>query len=152
MLWSLLDLASTSLTGILADGVLFNGFFSIDQWEWSDWLRHHGAHASTLDSAVVRGTYDYVFGFEGGDVNRRGVAAGVCTHGLLRLGFTWKGSVFYEMQAGMGDAVFAPLYESLSRQGVKFRFFHRVDHLGLDEERTRVETITVSRQVTLKDT
>ncbi len=152
MIWSLLDLASTSLIGIVADGVLFNGFFSIDNWEWSDWLRYHGAHETTLDSAVVRGTYDYVFGFEKGDVTRPSVAAGTCTHGLLRLGFTWKGAVFYEMQAGMGDSVFAPLYEWLSRQGVKFRFFHRIDNLGLDVNRTRIETLTVSRQVTLKDT
>jgi uncharacterized protein with NAD-binding domain and iron-sulfur cluster len=151
-LWSVLDLASTSLKGIVEDGVLFHGFASIDHWEWSDWLRHHGIHETTLHSAIVRGTYDYVFGFANGDVNHPSVAAGVCTHGLLRLGFTWRGAVFYEMQAGMGDTVFAPLYEYLSRQGVRFRFFHRIDHLGLDANRNRVETITVSRQVNLKDT
>jgi uncharacterized protein with NAD-binding domain and iron-sulfur cluster len=151
LIWSMLDLACTSLKGIVEDGVLFHGFFSIDHWEWSDWLRHHGIHETTLQSAVVRGTYDYVFGFAGGDVKCRSVAAGTCTHGLLRLGFTWRGAVFYEMQAGMGDAVFAPLYECLSRQGVRFRFFHRIDHLGLDTDRKRIETITVSRQVNLKD-
>ena len=35
------------------------------------------------------------------------------------------------MTAGMGDVVFAPLYHALRARGVEFRFFHRVDRLGL---------------------
>jgi uncharacterized protein with NAD-binding domain and iron-sulfur cluster len=35
------------------------------------------------------------------------------------------------MQAGMGDVVFAPLYEVLRRRGVRFRFFHRLENVGI---------------------
>ncbi len=151
MIWAMLDLAVTTVKGILEDGVLFHGFFSIDHWEWMDWLRRHGASETTLKSAVVKGTYDYIFGFENGDANRPSVGAGTCTHGLLRLGFTFKGAVFWEMQAGMGDTVFAPLYQWLSSQGVQFKFFHETEHLGLSADGKNVETIRLVKQVHLRD-
>jgi uncharacterized protein with NAD-binding domain and iron-sulfur cluster len=53
------------------------------------------------------------------------------------------------MAAGMGDIVFAPLYEALSRRGVAFEFFHRVDHLHLSADHTAIETVALGRQVHL---
>ena len=41
----------------------------------------------------------------------------------------YKGSFLWKMTAGMGDIVFAPLYQALRRRGVEFEFFHRVDQL-----------------------
>src|SRR5690606_14148382 len=35
------------------------------------------------------------------------------------------------MNAGMGDVVFAPLYEVLRRRGVRFQFFHKLTKLEL---------------------
>src|SRR5260370_28144647 len=35
------------------------------------------------------------------------------------------------MHAGMGDTVFAPMYESLKKRGVAFRFFHRLERVRL---------------------
>jgi uncharacterized protein with NAD-binding domain and iron-sulfur cluster len=35
------------------------------------------------------------------------------------------------MNAGMGDVVFAPLYEVLRRRGVRFEFFHKLTNIGL---------------------
>ena len=35
------------------------------------------------------------------------------------------------MNAGMGDVVFAPLYQVLRRRGVRFDFFHKLTNLGL---------------------
>ena len=37
----------------------------------------------------------------------------------------------WSMRAGMGDVVFAPLYEALRRRGVRFEFFHRLTNVGL---------------------
>jgi uncharacterized protein with NAD-binding domain and iron-sulfur cluster len=37
----------------------------------------------------------------------------------------------WRMRAGMGDVVFAPLYEALIRRGVRFEFFHRLTNVGL---------------------
>ena len=41
--------------------------------------------------------------------------------------FEYRGAIFWKMAAGMGDVVFAPLYQALRRRGVGFEFFHRVD-------------------------
>src|SRR5215469_8757029 len=40
------------------------------------------------------------------------------------------------MSAGMGDIVFAPLYQVLRRRGVRFEFFHRLRGIGLCPEET----------------
>ena len=44
-----------------------------------------------------------------------GVITSVCAlgamRGMLRMAFTYKGAIFYKMQAGMGDTVFTPLYQ-----------------------------------------
>src|SRR5262249_36183939 len=146
----LMDFAGAHVRGLIADGVIFKGFAAIDDQEWTAWLRKHGASDFTLQSPLVRGTYDYIFGFRQGDVNRPAVGAGTCVRGLMRLGFTSKGAVFWKMQAGMGDTVFAPLYQVLKDRGVKFRFFHRVLGLGLSPDRKSIAAIRMGRQVTLK--
>ena len=42
---------------------------------------------------------------------------------------TFKGSVMWNIQAGMGEAVVAPVYDVLRANGVAFRFFRRVTRL-----------------------
>jgi uncharacterized protein with NAD-binding domain and iron-sulfur cluster len=59
--------------------------------------------------------------------------------------------MFWKMAAGMGDVVFAPLYEGLRRRGVTFEFFHRVDRLKPTRNGKRIEEITMGRQVRLAD-
>ena len=68
-------------------------------------------------------------------------AAGTATSDLLRLAFSYRGSIMYKMQAGMGDTVFTPLYEVLKRRGVRFEFFHDVKRLGLAHDAAMVDTI-----------
>jgi uncharacterized protein with NAD-binding domain and iron-sulfur cluster len=58
--------------------------------------------------------------------------------------FDFKGSLFWRMQAGMGEAVFAPLYEALTRRGVEFRFFRRLDRLVVDGR--SIESVELTRQ------
>jgi uncharacterized protein with NAD-binding domain and iron-sulfur cluster len=149
-LWILLDFFHAVITGVLADGVLWHGFNVLDDYDFREWLERHGASELTLNSAPLRAYYDYFFAYEGGDVGRPAIAAGVALYHLMRLTFTYKTSIFWEMQAGMGDAVIAPIYEVLKRRGVKFAFFHRVENLGLSDDGRRVETIRVARQATPK--
>ena len=63
--------------------------------------------------------------------------------------FDYQGSIFWKMTAGMGDIVFAPLYEALRGRGVEFEFFHRVDHLHPSKDGRRIEAITMGRQARL---
>jgi uncharacterized protein with NAD-binding domain and iron-sulfur cluster len=150
-LWILLDFFHAVISGVLADGVLWHGFSVLDDYDLREWLEKHGASDLTLNSAPLRAYYDYFFAYEGGDVARPKIAAGVALYHLLRLTFTYKTSIFWEMQSGMGDAVAAPIYEVLKKRGVKFAFFHRVESLGLSADKRKVETIRVARQATLKD-
>jgi uncharacterized protein with NAD-binding domain and iron-sulfur cluster len=91
------------------DSDLFSrGFDVLDDREISEWLLHHGAPPDAVDSALFRGCYDYVFGYPGGVTDDRSVGAGTALRGLLRLAFTYKGSLFFKMMAGMGDTIFGP--------------------------------------------
>src|SRR2546421_289609 len=75
--------------------------------------------------------YDLGFSYEDGDPARPRVSAGQALRGLVRAFFTYRGSFFWRMQAGMGDVVFAPFYEALRRRGVRFEFFRRLENVSL---------------------
>jgi len=119
----LVEIVVASIRGIVSDGVLTKGFAAIDDREFLDWLRSHGASDDAVKSPVLIGGYDLAFAFRGGDPARPSMAARVALENAARLFFTYKGAMFWKMQAGMGDVVFAPLYQVLRRRGVSFRFF-----------------------------
>ena len=146
----MLSLGSTTVVGLIEDDVLKLGFEAINGEDWTAWMRRHGATPEALASAPVRGIYDYVFGYEQGRGDRRALEAGTAVHGILRLFFTFKGSLFWEMQAGMGDVVFAPTYEVLKARGVKFEFFSRVERLEADPAGAFVQRIQMRRQAQVK--
>jgi len=144
--WQLADLVVTSLQGMAADGLLDGrGWDRIDHLAYRDWLTRHGASRETLDSPVVRGMQDLTFAYEDGDRTRPRFAAGLGLQLSGRMLFDHKGAVFWRMQAGMGEVVFAPLYQALRRRGVEFRFFSRLTSLGLAGP-DAVGTITLARQ------
>lgn len=147
--WTLLELALAGLRGMIADNVATRGYRSIDHLEFRTWMARHGASERALDSGVVRTLYDIFFAFEGGDLSRPSVAAGATIRGLFQL-FGYRGAVLYKMNAGMGDAVFGPLYEVLRARGVRFRFFHRVKRLRLSKDKRAIETVEVARQARLR--
>ena len=147
---SFVELFTAMLRGMLVDGVLFRGFGVIDHVDMRDWLRHHGASEAAVDSPFVRGAYDLTFAYEDGDLARPTIGAGT---GLLlagRMFLAYRGAMFWKMRAGMGDVVFAPLYEALRRRGVRFEFFHRIDGLHPCADGRRVEAISLARQVALR--
>jgi uncharacterized protein with NAD-binding domain and iron-sulfur cluster len=134
-LWEIADLILAVVNGSLHHRLLFDprGFDAIDDYDCREWLRLHGASEQSTNSAFVRGLYDLAFGYEDGDVTRPRIAAGQALRGALRAFFTYRGSFFWKMQAGMGDVVFAPFYDVLSARGVRFEFFHRLRNISLCE-------------------
>lgn len=126
--WQVADIVLAVLRGSFRFGLATHpeGFDAINDYDWRQWLRLNGAHESSLDSGFMRGIYDLVFAYEEGDVTRPSLAAGVALRGAMRMFFGYRGSLFWKMNAGMGDIVFAPLYEVLRRRGVDFKFFHRL--------------------------
>ena len=146
----LISLSLAFMRGTIADGLFRNGFDAIDNWEISQWLLHYGATEEAVYSAVFRGCYDYVFGYPAGVTDHRSVGAGTAIRGLLRLAFTYKGSLFFKMMAGMGDTIFGPYYQILKHRGVKFKFFNAVTHLALDPTKTFVNRIDMVEQAAVK--
>jgi uncharacterized protein with NAD-binding domain and iron-sulfur cluster len=133
VLWQAIDLSLTSMLGMLRFGLLSDprGFDAINEYDFREWLGINGACADTLNSALLRGIYDLAFAYENGDYDRPRQGAGVGLRGAMRLLFSYRGSMIWKMRAGMGDIVFAPLYEVLKRRGVSFMFFHRLENLRL---------------------
>jgi uncharacterized protein with NAD-binding domain and iron-sulfur cluster len=127
----MLEVWLTVLRGMLADGVFTRGFDVINGEDLRAWLaRHGGDPVLCVNSAPVHAMYAQLFAFEDGDPARPNLEAGTALRWMMRMSFAYRGSVVYRMQAGMGDAVFAPLYQVLARRGVRFAFFHRVEDVS----------------------
>jgi uncharacterized protein with NAD-binding domain and iron-sulfur cluster len=152
-LWLAADLGLTAAIGMLEDGVLLpgKGLQSIDDLDFTAWLRRHGADPESAYCTPVRALYDCCFAFSEGDTERPSFAAGAALGCALRIGLMYRGHLLYEMQAGMGDTVIAPLYEVLAARGVRFAFFQRVRALELNAERTAVARIRFGQQATVRD-
>jgi uncharacterized protein with NAD-binding domain and iron-sulfur cluster len=140
-----IDLGIASVRGMLESGLVFTrDWFSQDTLDFRAWLKKYGAHDISVNSAYIQGMYD--LGFSGPGQ----VGAGTALNGILRMCWTYKGSVMWKMQAGMGDTIFAPLYLVLKRRGVRFEFFQRVDELQLSPDKQRISKIVIGQQMTLK--
>src|SRR5437870_7518153 len=146
--YELVELVAASLAGVVAGRLLTrsDGFAAINHLDYREWLLQNAIDPAVLDAPLLRGMYDLVFGHEGGDPSRPRFSAGVGFQLASRMLFSYSGSLFWKMQAGMGEAVFAPLYQVLRARGVQFRFFHRVDALRLGEDGCSVDAIEVGVQ------
>lgn len=136
-IWTIADLVLACLRGVFRFSLYShpNGFDAINDYDWLAWLKLNGADETTLESAFVRGScYDLTFAFEKGDPEKPAFAAGVALRCALRMFFTYRGAVFYKMSAGMGEIVFAPIYEVLRRRGVTVKFFHKLTNVDIAED------------------
>jgi uncharacterized protein with NAD-binding domain and iron-sulfur cluster len=149
--WRGVALATAALRGIAADRLLTDprGLGAVNDEEYLSWIQRHGGPAELADFSIVRSLYDMVFGFVGGDPALPSLSAGTAVLFGGKTLFDYRGSIFWKMTAGMGDIVFAPLYEALGRRGVRFEFFHRVDALHPSADGTRIEAISMGRQAHL---
>ena len=140
-----IDIVMTIAVGLYRDRVLLGnkGLDALNDLDYRDWLMKHGLTKTARDSQFLTGIYDLVFAYESGDRRKPRLAAGVALRGALRMFFTYRGSMFWRMRSGMGDAVFAPLYKVLSRgrrraasektlEPVRFHFLHELTDVTFD--------------------
>ncbi len=151
--YQLVELITANLVGITADGLLLraDGFSAIDHLDYRAWLSGHGIDPDALESPLLRGMYDLVFGYEGADPSRPRFSAGLGLQLATKMLLGYSGALFWRMQAGMGEVIFAPLYQVLKARGVEFRFFHRVDALRLSDDGTSIASIELGIQAELSD-
>jgi len=145
----LLNLGLSLASGLVAEQVASRGFMAIDDYDLIDFLRKYGASDLAADSAPIRGFYDYFFAYENGDVTKPRMSAGMGALHLLRLIGEYKGNLFYKMASGMGDSVFGPLYELCARNGVTFKFFHRVESVIPSADGKSIDVVRIKKQVDL---
>ena len=157
--WTVLDLTLATMRGMIRFGLVNDprGFDAVDEYDCREWLMLNGASEQSVHSAYIRGLYDLVFAYEEGDPKRPRISAGQALRSMLRAFFTYRGSFFWKMQAGMGDVVFAPLYEVLKRRGARFEFFHRLENVRLADpsalkpgESAYVETLELDVQAEIE--
>lgn len=155
--FDILDLVLAHTRGVVKYSLLTDprGLDAINDFDAREFLRDCGASERALDSTFLRGLYDLAFAYEDGDPNRPALAAGQGFRGGMRMFFGYRGALFWKMEGGMGDIVFAPLYEVLKRRGVKFEFFHRLENVGLSEntvdDRHYVEALDFDVQAEILD-
>ncbi len=144
-LFILIDLTTAAINGMIHDDLVGDDPYwpSIDDQSFRSWIKKHGATDVTARCGPIEAAYALAFG------EKTELGAGTAMHGILLLLLGYKGSIFWEMQAGMGDTIFAPFYEVLRRRGVRFHFFHRVDRLEMSADGKRVAKIHIGRQVAL---
>jgi uncharacterized protein with NAD-binding domain and iron-sulfur cluster len=152
-MWHLISFVAATARGIFADGVLSSpdGFRRANQEEFLDWAVRHGADPGGSEFAFIRGLYDLVFAHDGEQRSELGVGAGTAIHVTIKMFFEYRGAIFWKMAAGMGDIVFAPLHQALIARGVRIEYFHRVDELAPSADAMTVESITMGRQVALRE-
>ena len=142
---SIIDSTATTIIGILDDNLLETGLGSINHLDLRQWLKKHGASQSTIDSAFIQEQYNEA-GYRRTDLMEAGTSLQIILPAYLCYG----GPAFLYKQAGMGDAIFAPIYEVLRKRGVHFKFFHKVEELKLsDTNSSFVEQIRMTKQVDL---
>lgn len=167
--WAQANLGLALLSGLHRDQVVTRGFESIDHLDFREWLAlhivpdfvedaspyapvgHGGMRSVTLDSPFALLLYNSDFAFEDGDTRRPRLAAGVAAYTLVRLALTTKGTLLWQMEAGMGDTVFTPFYQVLEKRGVKFEFFRKVKGLHVSPDGTTVASVSIARQAEMVD-
>ncbi len=144
----LVEIVTANIIGILADGLLEapDGIRSIDHLDYREWLLHHGIDPTAVESPLLRGMYDLTFAYENADISRPKFSAGLGLQLATRMLYSYSGGLFWKMRAGMGEVIFAPLYQVLRRRGVRFRFFHRVDAVHVSRTDRSIESIDIGIQ------
>jgi uncharacterized protein with NAD-binding domain and iron-sulfur cluster len=153
-IYSVFDIAASMLVGLVDPrwGIIQSDLeFDldvVDDLEFRDWLIANGCDEWVArKSSYLRALYDLPFAYDEGDIQKPGLGAGTAVRILLRIVFTYKEACFFEMQAGMGEVVVAPIYEVLREQGVRFEFFRKVKRLELSPTGRWVQRVHIDRQV-----
>ena len=139
------------IRGCIKDEVVSKGFDALDDENFSDWLIRHGASVMVASSPMALNTVNLSYQYPQGDTARTALmGAGCYLHWTLR-SFAYMGAFAWLFEAGTGETVIAPLYEVLTKRGVKFEFFHKVESLSLNADKSAIASVNFDVQATLVD-
>jgi uncharacterized protein with NAD-binding domain and iron-sulfur cluster len=128
------------------------GIDELDEFDFREWLKGHGATPTALASAPIRGLYDLTFAFRQGNssnIDNGSIAAGVTLRFMLEATLGYRNAPLWKTNAGTGDTIFTPFYQVLRARGVHINFFQRVAGIGLTPDSSKIGTITLDVQARL---
>ena len=143
----LFGFAMTLFLGIWKDTLAGKTRADLDAEDFRDWLKRHDGlliPGKSWDGPAAQVPYDGIFSYPGPILGSGQISAWVAAWGMARLLSSYRGSPYYFMDAGMGEAVFAPLYELLRARGVRFEFMSKASQVELAGG--RVSKVTIERQ------
>jgi uncharacterized protein with NAD-binding domain and iron-sulfur cluster len=145
--WILADYGISMMTGVLKDKLYREPFDSINNLTHVQWLAQNGADDITLQSGLIRALHDIMFAYKDTQLN---IEAGTALRSIFRM-VRYRGAAIYRMTAGMGDVIFAPLYEALDKRGVDIKFFHIVREIipDPDPDKKQIKEIRIGVQATV---
>ncbi len=159
--WVLEHFAAAHLLGAVQDGAFAGGCAALDGQEYRSWLARHliddavpdagFPEGLTLGSPWVSWVYDALFAYRQGDRSQPDLEASLALRSAARMLLGCRGATYWRMQGGMGDVVFAPLYQALRQRGVDFRFFHRVEALRLNATGDGLQAIDIQQQARVRN-
>ena len=149
-LLSVIDTTAAVIIGFVEDNILETGLSTINHLDLRQWLQNHGASETAINSRFVLAHYDELISYFNGDMHKPDMEAGTALQLYLPFYFCCEDTVCWDHEAGLGDALFAPIYEVLQERGVHFKFFHEVEELKLSRTNSNfVEQIRMTKQVDL---
>jgi uncharacterized protein with NAD-binding domain and iron-sulfur cluster len=138
-----LRLAWPLVLGIFDDIVIEQrSIQQIDGEDFRRWLVRHGAEPTLVkQSPMVKALYDTMFQYPDGDIANASYGAGTAVQVLLRALGTYQAAVAWELQAGAGEVIVAPLFEVLKDRGVEFQFFRKLTDIGVSSDGRSVDSL-----------
>lgn len=118
---------------------------ALEKYDFKEWLRDVAeAHEETLASPLVNAAYNLTF-----STSQKLSAASALAGALKFVNSQSPDILYYNLNSGMGEVVFTPLYLCLKNRGVQFRFFHQVEDITLAKDGS-VASIRLRKQARLK--
>jgi uncharacterized protein with NAD-binding domain and iron-sulfur cluster len=135
-----------------ADGIYVDGDLDrVSDRDLRAWLIENGCRVESAEkSPWIAAAYDSSFQFLGSDRARPAFEAGTAARYAIRGYLLYKHAPGYVVDAGMGEAIVAPMYEVLKERGVRFAFFHRLERMELSADKKRLARLHFVEQARVR--
>ena len=147
------DFVAAFVAGLVEDVVMKHMVpGELDEIDFRDWLIANGAdRRAVTESPLISALYDTMFQYIEGDHARPSYGAGTAAQVVMRMLGGYKGDAVWKANAGLGEALISPLYQTLRSRGVRFAFFHKLEKIELTPDRKAIARLIFARQADISD-
>ena len=144
------DIIAAVIRGIHVDVKSTQDVHVIDDVNYIEWLKKHGASQVTLDSDLPAIFPNTSFSYLHGDSTRKpSMSAAAYVQFLLRQLYG-QGAGAYFFSQGTGETVIKPLYMLLAQRGVRIHFFHKLTEVTPDPQTNTINELNFDVQATVR--